>query len=95
MNSARKHLQTAIELFTQREERAISAVITELEIAMIFIKKNELSRDPISNLSNSILELTNQDIYIKLDKIIEKLDEQKVETNKIISVIPQMVKNLG
>ena len=94
MNSARKHLRTAIELSTQSEERAISAVITELKIAMISIKKNELSRDPISNLSNSTPESTNQDIHIKLDKIIEKLDEQKVETNKISPVIPQMTKNL-
>ena len=51
---------------------------------MIFIKKNDLSRDLISNLSKLISDL---DIHVKLNKIIEKLDEQKVETDKIIPVI--------
>ena len=72
MNSARKYLRIAIELITQSEERAISAIIIKLKIAMIFIRKNNLSRDFISNLSKLISDL---DIHIKLNKIIEKLDE--------------------
>ena len=63
-------------------------MITELEIAIISIEKSNMSRGESREF---ISELSDQDIYVKLDKIIEKLDEQKVETAKIILTTPKSV----
>ena len=50
-------------------------MIIKLKIAIIFIEKNKLSYNFISNLLNLILKLINQNIYIKLNKIIKKFNE--------------------
>ena len=61
-------------------------MITKLEIIMISIGKSDISRD---KSRESMSKSSNQDIYIKLDKIIEKLNEWKIETAKIIPAIPK------
>ena len=62
----------------------------KLKIAMIFIEKNDISRDISRDFT--LTKSTQNDIYIKLNKILEKLNKQKIETTKIIPTIPQMSK---
>ena len=63
-------------------------MITELEIAIISIRKSDISR---GESRESIFKLSDQDIHIKLNKIIEKLNKQKVETAKTIPAIPKSI----
>ena len=72
MNSARIYLRTAVNLTSRSEEPAITAVITELEITIISIRKSDILREKSREF---ISKSSNQDIYTKLDKIIEKLNE--------------------
>ena len=50
----------------------IITMIMELEIIIISIKKSNILRE---KLRESISKLSNQDIYIKLNKIIEKFNK--------------------
>ena len=49
-------------------------MITELKIVIISIKKSDISR---KELRESISKLSDQNIYIKLDKIIKSLIDKK------------------
>ena len=56
MNFTRKYLRTAIDLASRNEELAITAIITKLEIIIIFIRKSDIlckgSRESILKLLN-------------------------------------------
>ena len=76
---AKNNLQTALDLATQSEKQAIQQVIAELSIAMISIGKADIQ--PQISIPSQRPE-SNQKVHEKLDKILDILQEQQVESIK-------------
>ena len=76
---AKNNLQTALDLATQSEKQAIQQVIAELSIAMISIGKADMQPQI---LTPSQRPEPSQKVYEKLDKILDILQDQQVESTK-------------
>ena len=80
LTMAKNNLQTALDLATQSEKQAIQQVIAELSIAMISIGKADMQPQvPIPSQRPE----SNQKVHEKLDKILDILQDQQVESTKI------------
>ena len=97
LNMAKNNLQTALDLATQSEKQAIQQVIAELSIAMISIEKADTLMQPQAPTSNQGPK-SDQRVQEKLDKILDILQDQQVESAKTkravinpqISILPSM-----
>ena len=76
---AKNNLQTALGLATQSEKQAIQQVIVELSIAMISIEKADIQ--PQIPTPSQRPE-SNQKVHEKLNKILNILQDQQIESTK-------------